>query len=299
MPNTCVTGHADTFLTHLHEIVEHILDLNEVADPPPKAQVYVFSIAERAALQRTLIELALTSDPLDDELQEKIRLCIGALCEGISLLSTSFQPLVLSGALVEFMGKKGGVSNAELQLCLRRLGCPFRFGTDNELRQRIKDELDRLKACTGRGEVGLLPRVVVLKSEIDHILALPVAGYWNLSQCHAVLLPKSAGKSCPTEDEIYSAFVSKETASLESMLRRRTECAFEVLTKSRKLCETLSGSSTRILVNEARVLHSEFMDVCRQDEFRKLFFMQQVSSTQPKAILIDIDPTNSLKYSQK
>jgi len=32
---------------------------------------------------------------------------IGALCEGAALLATSFQPLVLSGALLDFLGKDG------------------------------------------------------------------------------------------------------------------------------------------------------------------------------------------------
>ena len=44
---------------------------------------------------------------------------------------------------------------------------------------------------------------------------------------------------------------------------------------------TLAAFSTQtidILVNNARILHSEFLDVCRQDHLRKLFFMQQVNT---------------------
>ena len=294
MPATMsLKGLVDTFLDDLYEVIQHVLDLNEVADVPPRTQVYVFSVAERAALQRTLIELALTSDPVDDDRQDKIRICIGALCEGVSLLSTSFQPLVLSGALLEFIGKKGGVSKSDLQQCIRRLGLPSRAGTDDELRERIRGELARLKAATGRGtsstnsdsgssvshgEIGSLPRVVVLKSEIDRILALPVGGYWNLPQCHAVLGCKDGGQDglCPTEDAIYSTFILNEREEMESLLERRTRYIYDVLRKARDICASPSGHTTTILVNNARILHSEFMDVCRQDYLRKLFFMQQV-----------------------
>lgn len=287
------TGLAETFLDDVYDIIQHVLDLNEAVDVPPRTQVYVFTAAERTALQRTLIELALTSDPADYGKQDMVRICIGALCEGVSLLSTSFQPLVLSGALLEFIGKKGGVSNSDLQLCIRRLGLPTNPGTDEELRVRIRNELGRLKACTGkvnapshgddgetlnRVEIGALPRVVILKNEIDQILALPVAGYWNLPQCHAVLGCKDGGQDglCPTEDAIYSAYVSKEVEYMKTLLARRTEYTHDVLKKAREVCASARGNLTHILVNQARPLHSEFMDVCNQDHLRKLFFMQQV-----------------------
>lgn len=195
-------------------------------------------------------------------------------------------------------------------LCLRRLGLPTKPGTDNELRERIKVELSRLKASTGRStpsannagyndsrcEIGSLPRVVVLKSEVDRILALPIAGYWDLPQCHAVLTARQGPQRvvCPAEDAIYSAFASNQVELVKRLLSQRTRCVFEVLTRARGLCEALSGRSVSILVNQARMLHSEFMDVCRQDYLRKLFFMQQVSRHVPNPLMLS-EIVDSLK----
>ena len=231
-------------------------------------------------------------------MQEAIRTCIGAVCEGAALLATTFQPLVLSGALMNFLLRKGGVSTADLRLCMKRLGLPNRKGTDDELRKMIKEELDRLKdggrsrrdaGCengessdseqvkTRRGEIGALPRVVIVKNAIEQLLALPIPGYWDLPGCHTLLHTSSL--DCPTDEAIYSAFIGDRQPDLDKMLKDRNSCIYEVLCEARKRLKSADTEKMDILVNEARVLTSEFMDVCSQDHLRKLFFMQQVRST--------------------
>ncbi|KAH8115406.1 hypothetical protein DFH11DRAFT_1759716 [Phellopilus nigrolimitatus] len=297
-------GTSADFTDAIASIIQYVLDLNEVRTVPPRTQCYVYSQAERAALQRALIDASLIVDPLDDDRQDALRMCVGALCEGAALLATSFQPLVLSGALLDFLKKTGGRTTAELQTCLRRLGLPYKKGSNEELRQRIQDELDRLKALgksmkssdtddsaesnesgpsgpsgpSGRPEVGQLPRVVVLKRAIEQLLALPTPGYWDLPGCHSILMTGSANSSsCPSDDDLYVAFVANRQAELKSMMQMRNLCIYEVLTEARqRATNPLDGEIKKdILVNEARVLTSEFMDICRQDHLRKLFFMQQ------------------------
>ncbi|KAL5483134.1 hypothetical protein ACEPAI_8363 [Sanghuangporus weigelae] len=289
-----LSGTRETLINDLASILQYILDLSEVRNVPPRSQCYVFNAAERAALQRTLVEAALTSDKLDDDVQDAVRTCIGAVCEGAALLSTTFQPLVLSGALMNFLSRKSGVSTADLKLCLRRLGLPSRKGTDEELRKRIRDELERLKdggkrirgsgidsaetpeseqAKSQRGEIGALPRVVVVKNAIEQLLALPIPGYWDLSGCHTLL--RTSSLECPTDDAIYSAFIGNCREDLDKMMNDRNLCIYEVLCEARKRATGGRAEKTDILVNEARVLASEFMDLCSQDHLRKLFFMQQ------------------------
>ncbi|KAI5119162.1 hypothetical protein M0805_008645 [Coniferiporia weirii] len=293
-----LSGTPEDFISSLSSIVQYILDLNEVTSVPPRTQCYVFSHAERAALQRILIDASLTVDPVDDDAQDAIRMCIGALCEGAALLATAFQPLVLSGALLEFLGKKGSRTTAELQACLRRLGLSTKNAPDDVLRQRIQQELDRLRNhvkggsstvpddtpssddnyTSGHPEVGQLPRVVVLKRAVEELLALPIAGYWDLPDCHAVLTAgSSALPSCPSDDAIYACFVANRKTEGQTMLQTRNSCIYEVLMQVRaRVSDVREGNlKANMLVNEARVLTSDFMDICRQDHLRKLFFMQQ------------------------
>ena len=287
-----VSGLADTLLDSLHQVVQHILDLNDVLNTPPRTQCYMFSHAERSALQRFLIHAALTAE--DEDLQESVRVCIGALCEGASLLSTCFQPLILSGALLDFLGKRDERSMEDLKSCLRRLGLPTVGKTTEELRQRIEGEVERLKqqgkrsvgsdspsglqddGPGARPEIGQLPRIVILKKSVEHLLALPIPGYWDLQDCHRALATNSR-VVCPSDENIYSTYIADEREDLTALLRNRNVCLYEILSESRSLVNTGQQRIKDILVNEARTLTSEFMDICKQDHLRKLFFMQQVS----------------------
>lgn len=278
-----VWGTGGDLVLALASLIQRILDIRSNADEQvPRTQFYVFSQNEHSILQRHLIDTALTLDPLDVRLHYAVRLCIGALSEGASHLSTAFQPLVLSGALLDFLGKKGNRTKAEFQICLERLGLET-VGTAEQLRSRISDEIDRLKRDGGRlvsasrrFELGQLPRVVVVAKEIDRLLALPIPGYWDLPECAALLLPSQQTPRCPTDDDIYLDHKSGKTVQVKNALKNRNWHIYEVIKLLRVRIHNSTIGHPNLLVNEARVLSAEFMDICRQEHLRKLFFMQQV-----------------------
>ncbi|KAJ7125176.1 hypothetical protein C8R44DRAFT_830984 [Mycena epipterygia] len=270
-----VHGVEATFTSTLSSMLRRILALNVAVRPVPLTQFYVFSAGEQAALQAHLIDNALASTSVSSE---DLRLCIGALAQGASLLQTTFQPLLLSGALLDFMAK-GRRSKLELQTCLERMGLPV-SGTVEELRQRIQDEIRRLQAEGGRSagdddrrtELGQLPRVVVLRKEIESLLALPVPGSWDLAECAFTLLPPSSpDRKCPSDEDIFDTYKNNGSAeALEDRLEQRNSSIYAVLQSMRTRI-----SSSDLLVNDARMLTANFMDICKEDSLRKLFFMQQ------------------------
>jgi hypothetical protein len=219
--------------------------------------------------------------PLDITLHVDIRLCIGALSEGASLLATAFQPLVLSGALLDFLGKKGARKKAELQACLDRLGLSV-DGTVEQLRSRITEEVGRLKREGGRlntgsvrMELGQLPRVVIVAREIERLLALPIPGYWDLPECASSLLRRDP--KCPSDDDIFFDYKEGRSVLVKIGLQKRNWCIHEIMQNLRvRVTACTTTGRPGLLVNEARVLTADFMDICRQEHIRKLFFMQQV-----------------------
>ena len=276
-------GTGDDLVPALASLIQRILDLRSDSNGQiPRTQFYLFSQSEHSVLQRHLIDTALTLGPLDVRLHYAVRLCIGAISEGASHLSTAFQPLVLSGALLDFLGKKGGRTKAEFQMCLERLGLGTE-GTVEQLRSRISDEIDRLKrdggrlaSASGRFELGQLPRVVVVAKEIDRLLALPIPGYWDLPECAALLLPSQQTPRCPTDDDIYLDHKSGKAVQVKKALKNRNWHIYEIIKLLRVRVHYYTIGRPNLLVNEARVLSAEFMDICRQEHLRKLFFVQQV-----------------------
>lgn len=240
---------------------------------PRTTQFYVFSPAEHSALQAHLIQAALTAS----NTQEDIQICIGALAQGASLLRTAFQPVVLSGALLAFLGK-GQRSKAELVICLERLHLPTN-GTVPVLRKRIQDFIEKNQEDSGsqerRRELGQLARVVILRRELEKLVALPIAGFWDLPECAAAL---SSDSKCPvqavSDAEVYEAFVLGK--SLHFLMQQRNRTIHHVL---RRLRAIVASSSHNLLVNEARVLAPSFMDVCRVENLKKLSFMIQVRAS--------------------
>ncbi|KAJ7503041.1 hypothetical protein B0H11DRAFT_1906826 [Mycena galericulata] len=234
-------GPGALFIPMLSAILQDILSLNAV--------FYVFSAGEQVALQAYLIDNALTSTPGSTE---ELRLCIGALAQGASLLQTTFQPLLLSGALLDFMAK-GQRSKLELQTCLERMDLPT-SGTADELRRRIQDEIRRLQAEGGRvavdddrrTELGQLPRVVVLKSEIESLLALPIPGSWDLAESAFTLLPPSSpDRKCPADEEIFDTYKNGESLEgLKDKLEQRNASIYAVLQNMRT---RISASGARLL----------------------------------------------------
>ncbi|KDR75650.1 hypothetical protein GALMADRAFT_248246 [Galerina marginata CBS 339.88] len=238
------------------------------------SQFYVWSSNEQFSLQSTIINAALTSSVSSND----IRLCIGALSQGASLLQTAFQPVLLSGALLSFLGK-GKRTKAECKVCLERMGLPS-DGTLEVLRKRIEGEIRRLQDESStpvghearRKELGQLPRIVVLKKEMERQLALPIPGYWDLPECVTMLLPSE--NPCPTDEQIFAAYKKLDGAKpLEGLVVHRNRLIYSVLKDFRTRAVSAGGYS--LLVNEAKILSTQFMDLCKQPHIRKLFFMQQ------------------------
>jgi hypothetical protein len=281
---TPVLGTHEDLVPALASLITRILELRKESGHKPRTQFYTFSSGEEAALQRHLINAALAADTGDANLQTAIRTCVGALSEGATLLATSFQPILLGGALLEFLTKKG--TKVELKARLERLGLSSE-GTLDQLMFRIQDEVNKLKLEAGRiagtrgdddrrSELGQLPRVVPLKREVERLLALPIPGYWDLPECAQVLFPKES--RCLDDEDIFRLYTDKATSDIVAALQERNRCIYRLLQSLRLRVSAQSTGRAELLVNEARVLSSTFMDLCRQSHLRKLFFMQQVMS---------------------
>lgn len=278
---TCFSQHHDICLpppiyTSKEDFIPKLANLIQtIVASTQTCQFYVWSTAEHGLLQAHIINAALTSSA--DEAD--IRLCIGALTQGASLLQTSFQPLLLAGALLSFLGKNRTLET-DYQKCLSRLGLSIE-GTSSVHRKRLEEELRRLQdSCTNTGtqearqkELGQIPRVVILKKEIGRQLSLPVPGYWDLPDAVVQLLPTS-NSVCPNDDQILVAYQSKETNALNTLLSRRNEFFHDVLNELRRRAVSTTGHT--LFVNEAKRPSTKFMDFCTQPHIRKLFFMQQV-----------------------
>ncbi|KAG6902770.1 hypothetical protein C0995_011918 [Termitomyces sp. Mi166 len=258
-------------------LITNLIDQQSISSPSLTTQFYVWSASELSALQQHLISTALTSTAHDND----VRVCIGALAQGASLLHTTYQPVLLSGALLSFLTLKGR-SRSEHIACLERMGLSTE-GSTEELRQRVDQEIRRLQlqsegghattASTDRAELGQMPRVTVLQREVEHLIALPVPGYWDLPECASALLPEnSPGVQCPTSDEIMTQYRQDTSETLNKSLEKRNLSIRAVLQDVRR---RISDTGHSLLVNTAKVLSSNFMDLCRQEHIRKLFFVQQ------------------------
>ncbi|KAF9268559.1 hypothetical protein L218DRAFT_852695 [Marasmius fiardii PR-910] len=260
-----VYGNGENLISSLARTIRSIMSS---APAPPSAQFYVFSASENSALQTYLVNAALNSSESNDD----IRACIGTLAQGASLLQTTFQPLVLSGGLLDFLTNKQK-RKSDLIGCLERMNLPTN-GTVEVLRQRIQEHLRKLQYQGAgerrRKEFGQLARVVVLKTEIERCLALPIPGFWDLPGCAAVLVAPSTEMRCPTDEELYATY--KDGSPLGPLLQDRNQSIFTVLCSYRK---RLLASKKDILINTATPLSLNFMDLCREEKLRKLFYMQQ------------------------
>ncbi|TEB37698.1 hypothetical protein FA13DRAFT_1621598 [Coprinellus micaceus] len=248
--------------------------IDTLASSDLTTQFYVWSSAEQVLLQSHLIQQALVNSDLNPM---DVRLCIGALSQGASLLQTAFQPVLLSGALLSFL-VKGRRLKADYQACLERMGLSTR-GTVPELRARVDQELKKLQHLSQhvghQHEFGQVPRIIVLKKELEGMLAFPIAGYWDLRECAECLVGEDVEKEkadVPTDEEVFAAFKNDGTARLLGLLTDRNAMVNIVLNAARRrVCQARQN----LLVNGGKILTTDFMDMCRQDDLRKLFFMQQ------------------------
>ncbi|KAF7362302.1 AAA-12 domain-containing protein [Mycena venus] len=251
-------GPESMFIPTLTSMLQKILSLNDTVRPVPLTQFYVFSAGEQAALQAHLIDSALTSTSGDD-----IRLCIGALAQGASLLQTTFQPLLLSGALLSFMAKG---RKAELQIYLDRMGLQVSTsGTVDQLRARIQQEIQRLQNDGQSGDDDRRTELGQLPSSCRS---------WDLAECALTLLPRaSPDRKCPDNEDIFDAYKNTDSREvLEDKLGQRNASIYAVLQNMRA---RILSSNAGLLVNDAKKLTANFIDVCKEDNLRKLFFMQQ------------------------
>ncbi|KAG6920219.1 hypothetical protein DXG01_004988 [Tephrocybe rancida] len=274
IPATTLRGPGSDLVPTLSLLISAIITVQTASSPSLTTQFYVWSASEHSALQAHLITTALTSSAHDHE----VRVCIGALAQGATLLHTAYQPVLLSGALLSFLANSQR-TKAEHIAYLERMGLSTE-GSSAELRQRVDEEIQKFQtegrrvpaASTDRGELGQLPRVVVLQREIAHLVALPVPGYWDLAECASALLPKdSPTVLCPTSEEIFTNY-RQDTQALDDCLVKRNASIYAVLQDVRN---RVARSGNDLLVNTAKILSSKFMDLCRQEHIRKLFFVQQ------------------------
>lgn len=282
---------ASDIIAELAELLRLIDAIQKNGGIPCTSQFYVWSSSEQLLLQTHIINAALTSTANDED----VRLCIGALAQGASLLQTTFQPILLSGALLSFLGK-GRRLKADYKACLERMGLSTE-GTVETLRKRIDSEIRRLQDSTPPGyeerrkELGQLSRVVVLKKEIERQLALPIPGYWDLPECVSILLPGT--EACPADEQIFATYKNlQDTDKLDGLLLRRNTLIFCLLNAFRKRVVSVNGAS--LLVNDSKILSTQFMDICKETHIRKLFFMQQVRLYLSLLFLTNSDPLYSI-----
>lgn len=285
-PFTCS---ADEFVSKLATLIRSISGLHPDNSRRYSSQFYVWAAAEQTLLQAHIINAALHPGTSSAD----VRLCIGALAQGASLLQTTFQPILLSGALISFLGK-GKKLKSEYQACLARMGLST-DGPVEVLRKRIDEGIRKIRdemASPSRHdhrhrEFGQLPRVVSLMKEVQRQIALPIPGYWNLPECVKLLLPLE--KVCPSDEQIFAMYkAGDDSEAFSNVLLRRNLLIYSVLNVFRS--RVVSAANHSLFINEAKIMSTNFMDICKEPHIRKLFFMQQVGCT--KSYLVS--PPNPL-----
>ena len=136
-----ITGTGEELITALANLIRLILKLQAGSEKRdlPTTQFYVWSVNDQNVLQANLIHAALSSDAIVDD----ARLCISALAQGAALLQTTYQPILLSGALLGFLSKKKQLKK-EYQACLLRMNLPT-HGTAEDCRRRVEAAIIKLK----------------------------------------------------------------------------------------------------------------------------------------------------------
>jgi len=281
-----IVGSAREFVPAISDLLRRI----QTDAPAARTQIYTYSSPERGAIISHLISAAVSGTYSSDD----CGLCLGTLCEGASLLLTDYQPLILSGVLLSFLSKKNGLKFRQLKTCCKRLQLDD-TGRAEVLRARIEAEQRRLagaaeSAPRGR-EVGQLGKVVVLKQEIQRLIALPIPGYIDLPQTAEALL-HGADIGCASDDEVFAAWSTHDEAKLKRDLAARNRCMWALVRKVRDLIAA-SGPVEKLLLNEAKPLEGGMLALCHSKPLGKLLFMLQVSLELDLELVTDI---RSLKF---
>ncbi|EJD55311.1 P-loop containing nucleoside triphosphate hydrolase protein [Auricularia subglabra TFB-10046 SS5] len=260
------------FLTELSGVIGWISGLEE----QPGVQFYTFSRVEQRAIQQHLIDLALSaSSSSDEQLLKDVRASISALCDGASVVSTMFQPTLLSDALSDWLGKPSTFKKkADLQECLRRFQLAT-IGTVKQLRERLEEHLASLRAepASQNRTLGGLPRIVVIQEELERLVAVPAPGFYGLPEAAALLY---GDKGLPSDENLLGLVAADEFALLGASLSQRNAGCYSLIKAIRRLVAGSTQYEGTILMNDARPLANDaFMELCDHPTLRKLVFVQQ------------------------
>lgn len=102
-----------------------------------------------------------------------------------------------------------------------------------------------------------------------------MVGHWNLQDCTVIMPPQKVMDKPPSEEELYRIFRHGSDAKLRGLMEARNHGVYEVLVNMRERTRPPAGPS--LLLNEAKALSVNFMDLCRNVTLRKLFYTQQVN----------------------
>lgn len=259
-------------LAELSGVIDWISGLTE----QPRVQFYTFGRVEQRAIQQHLIDMALSaSSGSDEQLLKDVRACISALCDGASVVSTMFQPTLLSDALSDWLGKPSTFKKkADLQECLRRFQLAT-TGTVKQLRERLEVHLASLKAepASQNRTLGGLPRIVVIQEELERLVAVPAPGFYGLPEAAALLF---GDEDLPSDEELLGLVAADDEAALIASLSRRNAGCYSLIKSIRDLVAASTQYEGTILMNDARPLSKDaFMDLCDHPALRKLVFVQQ------------------------
>ncbi|PPQ71223.1 hypothetical protein CVT26_011001 [Gymnopilus dilepis] len=251
-------------MTYLTEVVQ------TVASPSSNKsyQFYVWSATEHAILQKSLVDAISNSSARD----ANIRTCVSALVDGASVIHSEYHPHVLRVCHTNFLANANG---KQCRSFLERLGIPS-DGFLQEKRAKIEEEFRRLqkggRSKDRRAAFGRLPPIVILKTEIERQLALPIAGYWDLKEYISTFLPSEG--ACPDNDDLFRAFKKDDTYSLRDLMLSRNSFVYAALRDFRGRAVSEFGQS--YLINHGTQVLLRQVKVCQEPNIRKLFYMQQL-----------------------
>jgi hypothetical protein len=223
--------------------------------PTATTQMYCFSSEEVSALNQIMVHQSLSADT------EDIRVCIGAIVDIPLVLLTTLQPELLENALYRSWGK---AKRPQLEGHLADLGLDT-SGTVKELQERLQ------QAMTGNPSPRRLPKVVCVHQAISELVALPGPGFLSLEDCVRHLLGNC---SVPSDDELYTLHDKPDEFGIKCRARGMT--IYRLIQSVRNRIRQCNTSSQRILVNDAHPLKSAFLQLCQDDNLRKLVFMHEV-----------------------
>jgi hypothetical protein len=247
----------DGLIHHLSHVIKTITSFY----PACTTQLYCFSSEELAALNQIIVHKSLSSDDLEDT-----RVCIGAIVEMPLALLTTIQPELLENALYRTWTK---AKRPQLEDHLADLGLDT-SGTVKDLQERLKRAMS-----TGNPSLRRLPKVVCVHHSVRELVALPGPGFISLEDCTRHLLGHC---SVPTEDELY---VMARDKSKEFSIKARAKgmTVYRIIESLRhrlRLHFDNDVSFQRILPNHAQALNPAFLQLCQDDNLRKLLFMHEV-----------------------